>query len=87
MNYLACGTYERKDLKKTEISGGLRRIIYKATSFDPDKRYQSAEQLCAALMRHRNKMMIGNRQHIVGNDTGFKRRKGVHFDIAFLKKR
>ena len=87
MNYLACGTYERKDLKKTEISGGLRKIIYKATSFDPDKRYQSAGQLCAALMRHRNKMMIGNRQHIVGNDTGFKRRKGVHFDIAFLKKR
>lgn len=61
MNYLACGTYDRRDLKNTKISRGIRRIIFKATSFDPDERFQSAEHLRCVLMQHRK--IIGNHQH------------------------
>lgn len=51
--FLAAGCYQEDALKEAGISRRLRRIIYKASSFDPGKRYPSAEKLRKALERSR----------------------------------
>lgn len=49
--FLAVGTYEQKDLKDAGISGRLRKIILKATAFDPEKRYHTVRHLRRDLMK------------------------------------
>lgn len=51
--FLAAGCYQEDALKEARISRRLRHIIYKASSFDPGKRYPSAEKLRKALERCR----------------------------------
>ena len=43
--FLACGSYERSELKNSGISKPLRRIIGKAVAFEPGKRYRNARRL------------------------------------------
>lgn len=51
--FLAAGCYQEDALKEARISRWLRHIIDKSASFDPGKRYQSAEELRKALERCR----------------------------------
>lgn len=64
--FLAVGTYEQKDLKAAGISGRLRRIILKATAFDPGKRYHTVGHLRKDLMKCTNRKLKpqGNRQQL-----------------------
>lgn len=55
--FLAAGDYDEEALGDAKISRNLLRVIRKATSFDPEKRYASAEKLEKALsfcLRTRN---------------------------------
>ena len=51
--YLAADCYEEEMLDQAPISRRLRKIIRKASAFDPQKRYKSAEALEKALRRCR----------------------------------
>lgn len=51
--FLAAGCYQEDALKEAPVSRRMRRIIKKATAFDPAKRYQSAAELRKALERYR----------------------------------
>lgn len=51
MLFLACGNYDRKYLKNIQMSVRLRRIIRKATAFNPDKRYPTAGCLRRDLLK------------------------------------
>ena len=54
--FLISGNYERKDLKTIQMSARLKRIIRKATEFNPNKRYPAVEEFRKDLwkcFRHR----------------------------------
>lgn len=53
--YLACGSYDQKDLKESGLSRRLQKIIQKALAFDPDKRYANARQFRKELSRYKCK--------------------------------
>ena len=58
--YLAAGSYEEKPLENAEIGCRLRKIIRKASAFDPANRYGSAAELEKALQIRKI-----NREYIV----------------------
>ncbi|MDO4339188.1 MAG: protein kinase [Eubacteriales bacterium] len=47
--YLAAGTYDNDGLKNADVSRRLKRVIKKASAFDPGKRYGSVIELEKAL--------------------------------------
>lgn len=47
--WMVTGSYGPQELEGAAISPRLRRVLKKCTAFDPDDRYQSAEELSAAL--------------------------------------
>ena len=47
--WMVTGSYGPQGLEGAAISPRLRRVLKKCTAFDPDDRYQSAEELSAAL--------------------------------------
>lgn len=49
--FLACGTYERKDLRNVCISRKLRKVILKTIAFDPAKRYKNVALLRKELVK------------------------------------
>lgn len=50
--FLVSGNYERKNLKNIQMSARLRKIIRKATAFNPDKRYPTVGYLRRDLWRY-----------------------------------
>ena len=51
--FLACGSYHEKQLDRLRLSRGLRRVLRRAVSAQPERRYASAAALKAALQRCR----------------------------------
>lgn len=51
--YLACGSYDRKDLRTAGIPLRLRRIIRKCLAYDPRRSYRNVGELRKTLLRCR----------------------------------
>lgn len=51
--FLACGCYREKQLDRLRLSRGLRRVLRRAASVQPERRYAGAAALKAALRRCR----------------------------------
>lgn len=70
--YLACGSYDRRDLKNSELSGCIRIIIRKTLFLNIDRRYSSVVKLRNKLERYqrgRYRLMGNRRRKHAGNDT------------------
>lgn len=52
MLFLASGNYDRENLKNLQMSVRMRRIIRKATAFNPDKRYSTVGYFRKDLLKY-----------------------------------
>lgn len=60
--YCITGEYEPNPLTLSELDPSVRRIIQKATMFDPDKRYQSTQELLPDLLAARYPSLLCARE-------------------------
>lgn len=73
--YLSCGSYEREELKNSELSAELKIIIRKTLSLNIDRRYSSVIKLRKKLecyRRKRHKTNGNRRDDQTGNDTNIR---------------
>lgn len=51
--YLACGSYDKKDLRTSGLSLYMQRMIRKCLAYNPDRRYRTAAEFREKLLRYK----------------------------------